>query len=1187
MSALRCSANTASPFCDISLVSLEALSSNATHLGVLLRFSADVLFPPGAAAAVPSLLSLRGGGWGRVVDASLPSPSTLALTAERAAGAGADADGPLLASLAMAVHAEPLGAPVPGAACSSGGSSPAPPVVQLLTLSPRAGAGGAQPAAGPAPAAAPPPRCEARALAPAAPAAGVPARLCAWRSPLRASDAASWGIDAAAAAWRASIACAEAAAGGAPAAACACTPLAEAEFSVVVCGGGAPPPLGGAGTRAPPPARAPPTPPRLPSYSLTGVAAVGARGLRLPHADVAGYGSVEGGWSLTAWLWLWEGGADPGAPRGPRTLLFKGHGGGDQGRSPSAWVEAGGGRLLLRVSTADNADTGGASIGELPARRWVHVAFVFRNASTPPPGAFEYQFFMGGALDTGMAVAGLVDANDGPLHVGRAGGQFEGSRALLSQLKLWARPLGVAEVAAEAAALAPFFASAEGAGGAGTGEDAGELLAAAGVGPAAALALHGVLAATRLAEAWGPWWAGPPARAPGVHFSARAAALAALNAPRAKAAACAAAGLASGPSGGAHDGAALHGGCPSAAEAQAWGWALGWLGVAGDGAGGFAWAGSEGDGAHPHPHYAPRYVPEYEEEGGLLRLGAAAAAAAAGAVLEGGNCSGGVREVARAAAAAREAAAWGAGPPAACALHARQLLLPGRGHCPEELRGNAWRWAVGGVEARRFSAPAPALALVDAAWRALAGGARTAAAWLASRARAVVALAWGGAPALALAPGAPPPVAARPRPRPVFSRDTAAARALFASAAMRGDAASLSSWGLSVMVGVGGGGAAAALPSPLDAAFGLGLLHLAAAAGDADAWASLARQYEAGEGGVGSWEGAAARGEGGGAPAALVSPASRAGALAAVGAVAVSGNAGAGGRAASDLNRLFSSPAFPPMPRDAELAAFYYHWAADAAEGAVQSRGGQVFLEYPRLTVDSADGGAVEAGQRGADDGALAALLERGEAGVDWEAAASAAGLLYWGARGFERDLPRARRLWEAAATRGGLPAAAVAAAAMFAKGEGGAEDVARAVELWRGAVAALPPDAPLAARALNGLGFAFFNGGAGVPANGTAAYEHFSRAAAAGDADGLFNAGRCLQLGVGVERSTEAAAALFERGAAAGGWASGLALGRLAAEGGLPGARGARDAAAAGARLAAAAAAGPWGGLGNTAFQR
>ncbi len=107
-----------------------------------------------------------------------------------------------------------------------------------------------------------------------------------------------------------------------------------------------------------------------------------------------------------------------------------------------------------------------------------------------------------------------------------------------------------------------------------------------------------------------------------------------------------------------------------------------------------------------------------------------------------------------------------------------------------------------------------------------------------------------------------------------------------------------------------------------------------------------------------------------------------------------------------------------------------------------------------------------------------------------------------------------------------------------------------------------------VAVRAWNGLGYAYFNGqgssqggetGAGahatLAANATTAFAYFSRAAAAGDGDALFNTGRCQALGLGTPLNLTAAVHSYSRGvSAAGSWACKLALGRLLAEGGMPG---------------------------------
>lgn len=64
-----------------------------------------------------------------------------------------------------------------------------------------------------------------------------------------------------------------------------------------------------------------------------------------------------------------------------RVLFFKGKGGNDQRRTPSAWLDAKTNHLLLRVSSNETYDVGATSLQPLPTQQWVHLAFVFRNVT--------------------------------------------------------------------------------------------------------------------------------------------------------------------------------------------------------------------------------------------------------------------------------------------------------------------------------------------------------------------------------------------------------------------------------------------------------------------------------------------------------------------------------------------------------------------------------------------------------------------------------------------------------------------------------------------------------------------------------------------------------------------------------------------------------------------------------------
>jgi hypothetical protein len=110
-------------------------------------------------------------------------------------------------------------------------------------------------------------------------------------------------------------------------------------------------------------------------------------------------------------------------------------------------------------------------------------------------------------------------------------------------------------------------------------------------------------------------------------------------------------------------------------------------------------------------------------------------------------------------------------------------------------------------------------------------------------------------------------------------------------------------------------------------------------------------------------------------------------------------------RAVSDA---LAAGALRAAPRDVELAAWLAEWAADVAEATFYARGAQPLMDFPRLTVDAADSGAIEDAQRGDEDEKIRFQRHRADAG-DVEAALSAASLLYWGGRGLARDQVAAR----------------------------------------------------------------------------------------------------------------------------------------------------------------------------------
>ena len=94
----------------------------------------------------------------------------------------------------------------------------------------------------------------------------------------------------------------------------------------------------------------------------------------------------------------------------------------------------------------------------------------------------------------------------------------------------------------------------------------------------------------------------------------------------------------------------------------------------------------------------------------------------------------------------------------------------------------------------------------------------------------------------------------------------------------------------------------------------------------------------------------------------------------------------------------------------------------------------------------------------------------------------------------------------------------------MWLRAEGGDANHSRAVELYERAAAAG------SSRALNGLGYEYFFGHV-LEKDEARAYGYFAEAARLGDSgDSLYNAGYCLEHGLGAARDLGAATEMFER---------------------------------------------------------
>jgi TPR repeat protein len=122
------------------------------------------------------------------------------------------------------------------------------------------------------------------------------------------------------------------------------------------------------------------------------------------------------------------------------------------------------------------------------------------------------------------------------------------------------------------------------------------------------------------------------------------------------------------------------------------------------------------------------------------------------------------------------------------------------------------------------------------------------------------------------------------------------------------------------------------------------------------------------------------------------------------------------------------------------------------------------------------------------------------------------------------RDQVQALQYYEQAADLGNAEGMC-GSANMYLKGEGmpnGSTNVTKAIETYENA-------SKLGSiRAFNGLGFIYFYGQV-VPKNETKAFEYFlSAAETENDAESLFNAGYCLENGLGTSQNSEKAVQFY-----------------------------------------------------------
>eukprot|EP00949_MAST-11_sp_MAST-11-sp1_P003373 g3373.t1 len=221
--------------------------------------------------------------------------------------------------------------------------------------------------------------------------------------------------------------------------------------------------------------------------------------------------------------------------------------------------------------------------------------------------------------------------------------------------------------------------------------------------------------------------------------------------------------------------------------------------------------------------------------------------------------------------------------------------------------------------------------------------------------------------------------------------------------------------------------------------------------------------------------------------------------------------------------------------KNCEAAAYHYHAAADLALAEHHSGSAEQINERRRLTEPY-----VEVGEGGEDDERIEFQLFRANSGhVPSQVAMG--DLYYYGAHGLPRDHAQAMRFYNMAAAQGSA-SGMVGVAAMALKGEGlETRNTTMAVQHFERAAALNNT------RALNGLGYIYFDGSAdGIEKNTTAAYEYFLRAADLGDSDALHNTAHLLWEGIGVEKDWERAVGLYEKAAGKGNFGAIVKVGSI-----------------------------------------
>ncbi|CAK8986645.1 ERAD-associated E3 ubiquitin-protein ligase component HRD3A (AtSel1A) (Protein EMS-MUTAGENIZED BRI1 SUPPRESSOR 5) [Durusdinium trenchii] len=173
---------------------------------------------------------------------------------------------------------------------------------------------------------------------------------------------------------------------------------------------------------------------------------------------------------------------------------------------------------------------------------------------------------------------------------------------------------------------------------------------------------------------------------------------------------------------------------------------------------------------------------------------------------------------------------------------------------------------------------------------------------------------------------------------------------------------------------------------------------------------------------------------------------------------------------------------------ECSAAQFYLMQVADEAALEHATRGEQPLVEMQVLH-DFVD----EGGERGDEDAILQYQILQADRG-DVQAMVAMAGLFYWGARGLERDQPRAFRYFEGAAAAG-HPGAQAACGNMLLKGEGVPEkNLTAALQYYHNAADQDNLEA------LNGLGYIYFFGHENIERNVSQALAFFERNLRDGD---------------------------------------------------------------------------------------